>query len=118
MDAHRQMDLRTVLLTPCLFCTPWDMIRSEKGLTDRRQRPYMAKDGNAAQAGRQVHTLSSFSRRRTPVQSTSGRALLLPFELAPFVMAPLPLPLPLPFAPFPLACLSKHVRSPPRDCFY
>ena len=47
-------------------------------------------------------TLSSFSRRRTPVLSSSGRALLA-FVLAPFVVAPLPFPLPF---PCPFACKS------------
>jgi len=40
-------------------------------------------------------TFSSFSRRRTPVLSSSGRALLASV-LAPFVVAPLPFPLPFP----------------------
>ena len=38
-------------------------------------------------------TFSSFSRRRTPVLSSSDRALLA-FVLAPFVVAPLPFPCP------------------------
>ncbi len=54
-----------------------------------------------------LHTLSSFSRRRTPVVSSSGRALL-PFELTPFVVALLPLP----FAPFPLACAPRQHQKP------
>ena len=55
-----------------------------------------------------MHTLRSFSRRRTPVLSSSGKALL-PLALAPFVVAPLPLPL----APFPLACSPNNFTSLP-----
>ena len=54
-------------------------------------------------------TLSSFSRRRTPVLSSSGRALL-PAELIASVMAPFPFaPFPL---PFPLACRQKRNQNP------